>query len=122
MIVRNKLGLIMFVGIGIGAAAVQILHAQVKSPVYMIAMNELTNPDGFKTYLPEAQAAIKRYGGVYVAAGAGTMIDGAFPNARVVILRWETMDALEKWRHSAEYRAGKAYAHYNVVAVDGVNQ
>jgi len=69
-------------------------------------------------------AAIKQYGGVYVAAGPGTMIDGSFPKGRVVILQWESMDAMHKWHESPEYQAalkiGKAYAHYNVVAVDGV--
>jgi uncharacterized protein (DUF1330 family) len=118
------LGLTMLVGIAAGAAAVQTLHAQAKPPVYMIAMNELTNPDGYrKEYLPKAQAAIKQYGGVYVAAGPGNIIDGTFPKGRVVILRWTSMDALHKWHESPEYQAalkvGKTYAHYNVVAVDG---
>ena len=114
----------MLVGIAAGAAAVQTLHAQAKPPVYMIAMNELTNPDGYrKEYLPKAQAAIKQYGGVYVAAGPGNIIDGNFPKGRVVILRWSSIDALHKWHESPEYQAalkvGKTFAHYNVVAVDG---
>jgi len=124
MKLRYTLSLTMLVGIAVGAAAVQTLHAQAKPPVYMIAINELSNPDGYrKEYLPKAQAAIKQYGGVYVAAGPGTMIDGSFPKGRVVILRWESMDALHKWHESPEYQAalkvGKTFAHYNVVAVDG---
>ena len=124
MKLRYTLSLAMLVGIGVGAAAVQTLHAQSKPPVYMVAINELSNPDGYrKEYLPKAQAAIKQYGGVYIAAGPGTMIDGSFPKGRVVILRWESMDALHKWHESPEYQAalkiGKSYAHYNVVAVDG---
>ncbi len=112
-------------GVVIGAAAVQTIHAQAKPPVYMIAMNELTNPEGYqKEYLPKAQAAIKQYGGVYVAAGPGTIIDGSFPKGRVVILKWESMDAVHKWHESPEYQAalqiGKNYAHYNVVAVDAL--
>jgi uncharacterized protein (DUF1330 family) len=124
MKLKYTLSLAMLVGIGVGAAAVQTLHAQAKPPVYMVAINELSNPDGYrKEYLPKAQAAIKQYGGVYVAAGPGTIIDGSFPKGRVVILRWENMDALHKWHESPEYQAalkiGKTYAHYNVVAVDG---
>ncbi|MGE5157901.1 MAG: DUF1330 domain-containing protein [Gemmatimonas sp.] len=69
---------------------------------------------------------MKQYGGVYVAAGPGTMIDGSFPKGRVVIPRWESMDALRKWHESPEYQAalkiGKDYALDNVVAVDGVKQ
>jgi uncharacterized protein (DUF1330 family) len=98
-----------------------------KPPVYMIAINEVTNQDGYsKEYLPKAQAAIKAHGGVYVAAGPGTMIDGTLPKGRVVILRGESIEALKGWHESPDYQAalkiGKDYAHYNVVAVDGVKQ
>ena len=54
-------------------------------------------------YLPPAQKTIKDHGGVNVAAGPGTQIDGSFPKGRVVILRWEGMEALQAWRHSPEY-------------------
>ena len=121
------IALSILTGTAIGAVAIQTLHAQAKPPVYMIAINEVTNQDGYsKEYLPKAQAAIKAHGGVYVAAGAGTMIDGTLPKGRVVILRWESMEALNGWHESADYQAalkiGKNYAHYNVVAVNGVKQ
>jgi uncharacterized protein (DUF1330 family) len=114
-------------GAVIGAAAIQTLHAQAKPPVYMVAINEITNPDGYKNeYLPKGQAAIKAHGGVYVAAGPGTIIDGAFPKGRVVILRWDSLEALKAWHESPDYQAalkiGEQYAKYNVVAVDGVKQ
>jgi len=122
---RHAALLSSLVGVVVGAAAVQALHAEAKPPVYMVAINELTNPDAYRTeYLPKAQAAIKQYGGSYVAAGPGTIIDGSFPKGRVVILRWDSLDELKKWHESPEYQAalniGKNYAHYNVVAVDGV--
>jgi uncharacterized protein (DUF1330 family) len=73
-----------------------------------------------------AQKAIKEHGGVYVAAGAGTQVTGSLPNGRVVILRWESMEALHKWRNSPEYQAalkvGEKYAKYNIIAVPGVKQ
>lgn len=112
-------------GVAIGAAAVQTLHAQAKPPVYMVAINELKDANGYRTkYLPTARKTIAEHGGVYVAAGPGTQIDGKFPKGRVVILRWESREALLKWRHSPEYEAirkvGENFANYNVVAVDGV--
>lgn len=105
--------------------AVHTLHAQGKPPVYMIAINEVTDPEGYrKEYLPTAQKTLKEHGGVYVAAGPGTQIDGSLPKGRVVILRWESMDALNGWRHSPEYEAvrkvGEKFAKYNVVAVEGM--
>jgi uncharacterized protein (DUF1330 family) len=114
-------------GVAIGAIVIQTLHAQAKPPVYMIGLNEVSNPDGYKNeYLPLARKSIKEHGGVYVAAGPGTVIDGTLPNGRVVVLRWESMEALKAWRTSPEYAAarkiGESYAKYNVIAVDGVQQ
>jgi uncharacterized protein (DUF1330 family) len=112
-------------GVAIGVAGLHALHAQAKPPVYMIALNEVTDAAGYKNgYLPPAQASIKDHGGVYVAAGPGTGIEGTLPKWRVVVLRWESMEALQAWRNSPEYTAahkiGLKYAKYNIVAVDGV--
>ncbi len=50
----------MLVGAALGAVGVGGLHAQAKPPVYMIAINDVSNPDGYKNeYLPPAQASIK---------------------------------------------------------------
>jgi len=44
----------------------------------------------------------------------------------VVILRWESMEALQAWRNSPEFQAalkiGEKYAKFNIVAVNGVRQ
>ena len=114
-------------GGAIGALAVNTLHAQTKPPVYMVAINEVSNQEGYtKEYLPPAQKSIKEHGGVYVAAGPGTQVAGGLPNGRVVILRWETMEALTAWRNSPDYQAalkmGEKYAKYNIIAVNGVKQ
>ena len=117
----------MLAGVAIGGAAIQTLHAQSRPPVYMVAINEINDQEGYtKQYLPTAQKTIKEHGGAYVATEPGMQIDGSFPKGRVVILRWESMEALNGWRHSPEYEAirkvGEGFAKYNVVAVDGVKQ
>jgi len=117
----------MLAGIVVGSAAIQALHAQAKPPVYMVAINEISNQEGYtKQYIPPAQKSIKAHGGVYIAAGPGTQIDGSFPKGRVVILRWESLEALKAWRNSPDYVAarkiGESFAKYNIVAVDGVKQ
>ena len=124
---KTKYAIILtaLIGFGLGGAAVQTIHAQAKPPVYMIAINEVSNQEGYaKEYLPDAQKAIKDHGGVYVAAGPGTQITGGLPNGRVVILRWESMEVLQKWRNSPEYQGalkkGEKYAKYNIIAVNGV--
>src|SRR5499426_3792798 len=115
----------MLAGAALGGAAIQALHAQAKPPVYMIAINEVSNQEGYtKEYVPPAQKSVKDHGGVYVAAGAGTQVTGNLPNGPVVILRWESMEALQSWRNSPEFQAalkiGEKYAKYNIIAVDGV--
>ena len=121
----SAMALAMAAGIAIGAIGAERLHAQAKPPVYMIANNEVTNPEGYrKDYLPPAQASIKAHGGRYIAAGKGIAIDGEPPKGRVVILRWDSLEQLEGWRHSPEYekarKIGEKYAKYNVIAVAGV--
>ncbi len=113
------------IGIWVGGAAVEAIHAQTKPPVYMVAINEVSNQEGYsKEYLPDAQKAIKDHGGVYVAAGPTQQVTGSLPSGRGVILKWESMDALMKWRDSPEYQAalkkGQQYAKYNIVAIPGV--
>jgi uncharacterized protein (DUF1330 family) len=119
------LALSMLVGIALGAAAMQTLHAQAKPAVYMIAINEVSNQEGYtKEYVPPAQKSVKDHGGVYVAAGPGTQVTGNLPNGPVVILRWESMEALQSWRNSPEFQAalkiGEKYAKYNIIAVAAV--
>jgi uncharacterized protein (DUF1330 family) len=122
-----KVGYIVALSMLAGAAlgtAIETLRAQAKPPVYMIAINEVTNPDGYtKEYVPPAQESVKRHGGVYVAAGPGTQIVGNLPSGPVVILRWESMEALQSWRNSADFTAalkvGENYAKFNIIAVSG---
>ena len=127
MTTKYTIALSMLAGMAVGAFAIQTLHAQAKLPVYMIGLNEVTDADRYANeYVRPAQASIKAHGGVYVAAGPGILIEGTLPKERVVILRWDSMDALKAWRESPEYVAahqiGIRYAKYNIVAVSGVNQ
>ncbi|HXQ65512.1 MAG TPA: DUF1330 domain-containing protein [Alphaproteobacteria bacterium] len=118
--------LAMLAGFGLGAIAVQSLHAQAKPPIYMIADNDVTNPEGYaKEYLPLAQPTIKAHGGRYIAAGKGTAIDGEPPKGRVVVLAWDSMEQLLAWRNSPEYvaarKVGEKYAKFRTFAVEGVS-
>ena len=115
----------ILLGAALGGAAIQALHAQAKPPVYMIAINEVSNQEGYtKEYVPPAQKSVKDHGGEYIAAGPGTQVTGSLPHGRVVILRWESIEALQSWRNSPEFQAalkiGEKYAKFNIVAVNGM--
>jgi uncharacterized protein (DUF1330 family) len=122
---RWTVALSMLVGLILGAAAMETLHAQAKPPVYMIAINEVRNQEGYtKEYVPPAQKSVKDHGGVYVAAGPGTQVTGNLPNGLVVILRWDSIEALQSWHNSPDFQAalkiGEKYAQFNIIAVDGM--
>jgi len=122
---RFAVALSMVAGAALGGAAIQALYAQTKVPVYMIAVNEVSDQDGYaKEYVPPAQKTVKDHGGEYVAAGPGTPLAGNLPHGPVVILRWESVEALEGWRNSPEFQAalniGEKYAKFNIVAVNGL--
>jgi uncharacterized protein (DUF1330 family) len=121
------IGAVLAAGIGIGSFAVQVLHAQSKPPVYMIEDNTVIDPAGFaKEFAPLARESLKTYGGRYLGGGGGVSIDGDPPKGRVVLVQWESVDHMLKWRHSPEYIAARAvgekYGHFRIFAVDGVPQ
>jgi uncharacterized protein (DUF1330 family) len=115
------------VGFAIGAVAVQSLHAQAKPPVYYIGENNVTNADGYRSeFLPLAESSIKAHGGRYIAAGNATALAGDPPKSRVIILVWNSMEQLQGWFNSPEYRKareiGEKHAIYRNYAVPGVAQ
>ena len=124
---RSTVAASMLAAAALGGAAVQALHAQAKPPIYMIAINEVSDPNGYaKEYVPPAQKSVKDHGGEYVAAGPATRVAGNLPHGPVVILRWESMEALQRWLNSPDFQAalkvGEKYAKFNIVAVAGIRQ
>ena len=122
---RYIVALSMLAGAVAAGAAIHTLHAQAKPPVYMIAINEVSNQESYtREYVPPAQKSVRDHGGVYVAAGPGTRVAGNVPIGPVVILRWESMEALEDWRNSPDFQAalkvGEKYAKFNIIAVNGI--
>ena len=65
-----SIALAMFAGVGLGAAAVQELHAQAKPPVYSVEEAEIDNivdQAAYSTYVPKAQAAIQAGEGKFLS-------------------------------------------------------
>jgi len=126
MKVRYAVALLLTGG-AMGAAAVQGIHAQTKPPVYFVFENELTNREGYtKEYVPEAVATIKAHGGRLLAIGKTTTFSGEPAKDSFGILVWDSMEQLEGWFNSPEYRkiraVGEQYAKYRNIAVPGVAQ
>ena len=132
---RYTITLAMFAGFGLGAVAVQGLHAQTKPLVYYVSEIDVRDADTYaKEYAPKAQAIIKAAGGRFVAVGgvagnlAGklTTFEGEAPK-RVTIQVWDSLEKIKAWRDSKEFveirKVGEKYATFSHgFAVDGVPQ
>ena len=103
---KYTVALTMLVGFGLGAVAVQGLHAQAKPPVYQITEIDVLNQDAYlRDYAPKAQAAIRAAGGKFLAAGGQTTtIEGEPPKLRIVIQRWESVEKIQTYRNSAAFK------------------
>ena len=118
----------MIAGAALGAAAIQGLHAQAKPPVYGVAEITVTNLDAYlKEYAPLAQAGIKNSGGKLLAGGQNvTSLEGAPAANRIAIQQWDSLEKLQAWRNSAEFKKareiGDKYAKFRSFTVEGLPQ
>jgi uncharacterized protein (DUF1330 family) len=95
----------VFAGFGLGAIAVQGLHAQANPPFYSVAEIEIVDQAAYAAYVPKAQAAIKAAGAKFLAAGGKiTAVDGEPPKSRVVIQQWDSLEQFQAYRNSAAYK------------------
>jgi uncharacterized protein (DUF1330 family) len=125
---QYTVALSMLAGIGIGAVAVQGLHAQATPPVYYVAEVDVTDIEAYtKEYAPRAQALIKSSGGRILAAGQKvTALQGDPPKPRVAIIQWESIEKIHAWRNTSEFKElrtiGDKYAKFRNFAVEGLPQ
>lgn len=91
---------------------------------YVIAEVSVTDPEGYEQYKPLAGASVVAGGGTYeVRGGAVESLEGEPVSGRIVILRFDSLDAARNWYHSDEYQAAlplrNAAAQSRVFIVEG---
>jgi uncharacterized protein (DUF1330 family) len=125
---RYAVTLSILAGVAAGAAAIQALHAQAKSPAYVVAEIDVTNLAPFdKEYVPPAAKAIVDGGGKYVVRGGRTVaFYGEPPKPRIAIMVFESMEAAKAAFDSPAYqeakKVGDKYAKFRIYAVEGLPQ
>jgi uncharacterized protein (DUF1330 family) len=124
---QYTVALAIVAGFGLGAVAVESLHAQAKPPVYYIAEVDVTNQEGYaKEYAPKVQATTRAAGGRILAAGGKVTVFEGAPPKRVAVQVWDSVEKIQAWRNSKEYREnrkiGDKYATFRSYAVEGVSQ
>ena len=116
--------LALLAGCGLGAVAVQGLHAEAKPPAYYIS--EVRDIDPYlKEYLPKVKASVKAFGGKSLAGGDKIIpIEGDPPKHRIALVRFDSLDQLMAWRNSPQYKEDRTisdkYATVEAYAVEGV--
>jgi uncharacterized protein (DUF1330 family) len=127
------LGLAILVGAGLGAAAVQGLHAQAKPAAYVIFENAPTDRDAFaKEFVPLAQKSVRDYGGKFLRGGgalqgAKSLSINGEPPKTVILFQFESLDKAQAWANSSAWKdvvpIGQKYTSYfRVYAVEGLPQ
>lgn len=74
--------------------------------VYLIAAVDKTNPKEYAAYETGAAASIQQYGiEVMVVDDAPKLVEGTLPGSRIVVLRADNQEAMDRWVNSPEYQA-----------------
>ena len=120
-----KLSVAVLAGAALGAVAVQDIRAQAKPVVYVVAEIDVTDPATYKTYIDRNGALVQSFGGRFLARGGKTeAIAGPPPRGRVAIYTFESMEKMQAWRNSAQYKELIAIrdksANFRSFAVEGV--
>jgi uncharacterized protein (DUF1330 family) len=115
-------------GIGLGALAVQGIHAQATPPVYQLSEIEVLDQANYlKDYGMKAQALIKSAGGKYLALGGKTTsYDGEPPKPRISLIVWDNADKFQAYRNSAALKellpVRDKMAKFRTFTVEGLPQ
>jgi uncharacterized protein (DUF1330 family) len=126
MRVKPALALSLLAAFGLGAATMQVLHAQSKPPAYAILEIDVTNQDAFlKEYAPAATKAIEAAGGKFLVRGGKTVaIEGAPPKGRVIVSAYDNLEQAQAALASPAYlesrKSGDKYATFRTFVVEGV--
>ena len=97
------------------------------APVYVVAEIDVTDPATYQTYVDRNGALVQSFGGRFLARGGKTeAIAGPPPRGRVAIYTFESMEKMQAWRDSAQYKELTAIrdqsSTFRSFAVEGLPQ
>jgi uncharacterized protein (DUF1330 family) len=94
-------------------------------PAYLISEVEITDPLGYEEYRKLAGASLDKYGGKFMVRGGKLeVLEGDWSPKRLVVCQFESLEKLQDWYNSPEYRKAKEIrqrtAKARIVGVEGV--
>lgn len=88
---------------GSSAAQAQTTSA----PAYVLVELDIKDEAGFAEYGAQAPATITQHGGAVIVNAVAETIEGAPPEGRVIVIRFDSAAAAKGWLESPEYTAIK---------------
>jgi uncharacterized protein (DUF1330 family) len=113
--VHNQLTLTAVVGLCVGGAITQTIHAQQTKPppAYLIAEVEKDaskpqDPEAARRYAEEAPKSLVPFDGRYVVRGGKVQtLEGDPPKGYIVVIGFDSLEKAREWYHSPAYEAIK---------------
>jgi uncharacterized protein (DUF1330 family) len=92
---------------------------------YVIAQDEVTDPQGFARYREIVPAIIEQFGGRFlVRGGKAEALEGDWEPSRLIIIEFANVERAKAWWSSEEYAEAKALrqrtANTQLTIVEGV--
>jgi uncharacterized protein (DUF1330 family) len=100
-----KLTLTLLAGFALGAGAIQGLKAQTgKTPAYVVAEVEVTDPPAYQAYLAKAVDSLKGYNSRIITRAKPDVKEGAPAQGNIVIATFDSLADAEKWYSTPPYK------------------
>jgi uncharacterized protein (DUF1330 family) len=93
-------------------------------PAYLIVETDIHDPEQYERYKAATPASVAAGGGRFVVRGGElAVLEGDWEPSRLVVLEFESLEAIKRWYHSPEYQEVKKLrdgaADLRMVAVEG---
>lgn len=94
-------------------------------PAYLIVETDIHDPESYERYKQASPGAVEAGGGRFIARGGElAVLEGDWHPKRVVLLEFESLDAIKRFYVSPAYQAAKQLregaANLKMVAVQGI--
>jgi uncharacterized protein (DUF1330 family) len=106
----HTVALSVIAGLTLGAAGIEILHAQAKPKAYNIVLVTINDQEKYlNEFAPVITKSLQAAGGKYIVRGGKTTpVAGEPPTPRVVVVQFESMDKAQEWAASPAAKAAHA--------------
>ena len=124
---KHTIALSAFAGVALGAASIELLHAQAKPIAYAIAGDIINDETGYaKNFAPLMAKEIQAAGGKFLATGGKTIpVHGGMP-LRVVLVQFDSLEKAQAWANApgtkATFAVGEKYARLHEYIIEGLSE